>query len=361
MIQMAIIGLGWAGQRQLEAVHELSAKIRVSCLVDNDMAHLQAIVDDRPIPKLLTNYADALTVPEIDAVSICTPHPLHSEMSIAAAEAGKHVLVEKPMALTVEDADRMITAAAQNGIKLYVAENAVYTPRARFLREVVKHGKPIGAITAASVATGFRAPDFGYPGRRAWLTNPGQGGTGTWMLHGIHTVAELRYILGDVATVYMQEHKTATFQRRDLEGTMSGLFTLESGVAVSILQTTESKFYGDLDGYTLHGEEGLIQAGKTGYRLFNAETDTALPPLRPYPSTRLSSYALELNAFADYINRDVNGPTTGERNALADYLNDDTVAPTTGERERHSLAIVQAGYESAQSGQPVHLRERFGA
>ncbi|MCB0105881.1 MAG: Gfo/Idh/MocA family oxidoreductase [Caldilineaceae bacterium] len=333
MIRVAIVGLGWAGQRQLEAAGELGRKIAVTCLVDPDGDHLQGVTAPAGTERL-TDYSAALADPKIDAVSICTPHNHHAPMAVAAAEAGKHVLVEKPMALTVAEADQMLAAAAANNVQLYVAENASYTPRARFLRTVVTEERLIGPLTAAAVTAGFRAPNFGYPGRRAWLTDPAHGGTGTWMLHGVHTVAELRYILGEVKTVYLCEHKTASFERRDLEGTMSGLLTLHNGLAVSILQSSETKFYGDSGGYTLYGETGILRGGQEGYRLFNGEADYLTAPFVPYPTQPLSSYALELEAFADYIS----GAAIG---------------PTTGASERQSLAIVQAGYESVASGLPV--------
>ncbi|MBV7332716.1 Gfo/Idh/MocA family oxidoreductase [Chloroflexi bacterium TSY] len=341
MLRIAIIGIGWAGKRHVEAIKELDAKMTVAALIDNDAEHLAAAATEWGISTNHVDYTDALSDPTIDAVSICTPHPLHCPMALAAAEAGKHILVEKPMALTVADATRMIEAANAHGIKLYVAENASYTPMTHFLRDVIQRGEPIGQLTSASVQAGFRAPNFGYPGRRAWLTTLDAGGTGTWMLHGIHTVAQMRTIFGEFATVYMQEHKTDSFERTDLEGTMNGLLTLESGVAVSILQTSESKLYGDLGGYTLHGEKGSIHASKHGYRLFNAETGDAGSEIQPYPPAALSDYALEMNAFADYVNN------------IA-------VGPTTGMSERRSLAIVQAGYESAASGRAIHLAERFG-
>lgn len=341
MIRLAIIGVGWAGKRHAEAIRELNAKLTVAALVDNDAEHLAAAATELEIERTEVDYNKVLADPTIDAVSICTPHSLHCPMALAAAEAGKHILVEKPIALDVADASRMIDAAHANNVKLYVAENASYTPMTYFLQQVIQSGEPIGALTSASVQAGFRAANFGYPGRRAWLTTVEEGGTGTWMLHGIHTVAQMRAIFGEFATVYMQEHKTDSFERTDLEGTMSGLLTLESGVPVSILQTSESKLFGDLGGITLHGEKGSIRASSLGYVLYNQETGDAGAPMQPYPPSRLSDYAWEMDAFADYVS----GMATG---------------PTTGVSERRSLAIVQAGYESAATGEAIHLHERFG-
>ncbi|MFH1084151.1 MAG: Gfo/Idh/MocA family oxidoreductase, partial [Chloroflexota bacterium] len=282
----------------------------------------------------------ALADPDIDAVSICTPHPLHAPMAIAAAQAGKHVLVEKPMATTVDEATAMLAAARANRVTLYVAENAAYTPMARRLRQLVASGECIGELTHASYASGFRAPDFGYPGRRGWLTMPAEGGTGTWMLHGIHSMAQLRYILGEVRAVYMQEHKASSFRRREIEGTMSGLLTLESGVSVAVLQTSETRLRGDLRGYVLYGDAGIVRGLDEGYQAYDAD-GSAAGGLVPYGPEEPSAYALELEAFADAVAGVAPGPTDGLS-------------------ERRSLAVVQAGYESAQTGRAIVLRERFG-
>jgi len=141
MLKLAIVGCGWAGTRHLEAVRELGDKVEAAGLVDSDEAHLQKKAGEFGIQNVYANYAEALKDPEFDAIDICSPHRFHCEQAVAAAEAGKSVLVEKPMALTVAEATRMLEAAAANGVRLYVAESAVYAPLAAFLREVVQAGR----------------------------------------------------------------------------------------------------------------------------------------------------------------------------------------------------------------------------
>ena len=337
MIKLAIVGVGWAGSRHVEAIRELGEKVEVSCLVDNDADFLREKAAEFGIEKTYTHLSDALSDPDVDAVDICSPHHLHKDQAIAAAEAGKHVLVEKPMATTVEEATRMMAAADQNGVKLYVAESAVYTPMAQMLREIVLSGKYIGEVVSASFVGGFRAPNFAYPGRREWLTLPNSGGTGTWTLHGIHSMAQLRYILGEVETVYMQEFHAQSFERPDIEGTMSGMLTMENGFQVSVLQTCEVRLKDPLGGYEIRGDQGVIRATVNSCHVFPSEGD---PFLIEYPEQALSEYALELAAFVDYVTDKKEGPT-------------DAVS------ERRSLAIVQAGYESAEHGRPVNLQDRF--
>jgi predicted dehydrogenase len=161
------------------------------------------------------------------------------------------------------------------------------------------------------------------------------------MLHGIHSMAQLRFILGEVETVTMQEHHARSFERTDLEGTMSGLLTLESGLPVSVVQTCETRLPGSLGGYVLHGDQGSLRATRDGCEVFAGAREGEEPLFLPYPEEDLSDYAQEIEAFADTVSGVVEGPTTARS-------------------ERRSLAIVQAGYESARSGQPVRLRERFG-
>lgn len=341
MLRIAIIGVGWAGTRHVEAIRELGDKLQVTCLVDNDPVHLREQAQALGVAKTYTEFTAALADPEIDAVSLCTPHSLHCPQALLAAAAGKHILVEKPMATSVEDATRMVDSARRHGVKLYVAENVPYSPMSKFLRGIVQSGELTGEIVAAAYAGGFRAEQYGYPGRRAWLAEPDRGGSGTWLLHGIHSMAQLRYIFGEVATVYLQQHRTSSFTRTDVEATMSGLFTLANGVNVAILQTAESKPYGNLAGYVIHGARGSVRASAAGYEHFTAATPSSSGIL-PYPAEQLSDYAQEMAAFADYV--------AGV-----------AVGPTTGVSERRSLAIVQAGYESARHGQPVNLTARFGA
>ncbi|HLA42295.1 MAG TPA: Gfo/Idh/MocA family oxidoreductase [Aggregatilineales bacterium] len=339
MLKLAIIGVGWAGERQIQAIRELGRKVEVVSLVDNDSVFLAQKAAESGISTTYTDYHDALRDSTIDAVSICLPHQLHHPVALDAARAGKHILCEKPLAMTVDDATAMIDAAEAHGVRLFVAENFAYTSQAAFLRGIVSSGEFIGELIAVSVAWGFQAQNFGYPGRRAWLTQPEQGGTGTWMLHGIHTMAQVRYIFGEVETVYLQEHRAASFQHGEIEGTMTGVLTLRSGVHVTILQTCEIAFPHNLGGYVLHGDRGSLRASSAGYEVFGGTADP--PGIQPYPAALLTEYALEIEAFADYVAGDES-------------------APTTGRSERRSLAIVQAGYESMQSGQPINLAARFG-
>jgi predicted dehydrogenase len=342
-LRVAIVGAGWAGSRHAEAIAELrevDRRLSISCFVDSDTEHLDVTAERFSVDRRYASLDDALSDQSVEIVDIATPHRLHHGMAIAAAEAGKHVIVEKPMAMDVDEATEMIDAAEANGVKLFVAENHSYEPYIEFLRNLVVSGEPIGAVTTASIASGFRPRGrYGYPGRRAWLADPDMGGTGTWMLHGIHTLAGVRRVFGEVSRIYVQEHKNESFERSDVEGTMSALLTMESGLNVSVVQSPETRFLANTGGYQVHGEKGSVRATAEGYEMI---ADNEEPGVRGYPPASLSSYAREFKAFADYVG------------------GDGSVA-TTGYSERRTLAVIQAGAESVARGQAVDLRERFGA
>lgn len=348
-INIAVVGIGWAGSRLVEAAAELANRgdgepdVQVTMLIDSDAAHLKTKADEFGVDRTSTELTAALSDPEVHAVSIATPHPHHAGASVEASEAGKHVIVEKPMAVSVEEADRMMAAAKANGVKLFVAENVPYSAETRTLREIVSTGKYTGDLTFATVIAGFRTDSYGYPGRRAWLAEPDAGGSGTWLLHGVHTVAQLRAVFGEVKTVYARETKTSGFSRPDLEATISCTLTMESGMTVQLVQSCETRYAPQQTGTTLFGERGVVHSNRE--RAIARSTDIypdLSDPLRiEHPELELSEYALELQAFADWVIRG-NKPLTD------------------GASERQSLAVIQAGYESAASGQPVDLKERFG-
>ena len=342
---IAIVGLGWAGSRQVEAARELGRDVDIVALVDNDPEFLRERSAALDVPTTYMDLDDALVDPQVEAISICTPHGLHAQQALAAAAAGRHILVEKPMAMTVADAIRMTEAAEEAGVTIYVAESEVYLPYSLDLREVVQE-RLIGELTFASLVSGYREPSPAYPGRRAWLTLPELGGTGTWYLQGVHALAALRYVLGEVASVYVQHHATSSWQRPDLEATMSALLVLESGLNVWFVQTTETQVPAPLRGFQLYGEHGVIVAGRDGYDLHRtgraSDGATADVPVEhvTYPDPGLSSYALELEAFA----RTVRGEVVG---------------PTTGRGELRTMAVLEAGMESVRIAAPVRLADRF--
>ncbi len=124
-VRFAVVGCGHIGKRHL-AVIDADPGAELVAFCDVDQEKLAACRGAYPDAQAYTDYEKMLRDTSARVVAICTPHGLHSIMSIQAAYAGKDVLVEKPMALTSIESERMISAAAENGVKLYVVKQNRY-------------------------------------------------------------------------------------------------------------------------------------------------------------------------------------------------------------------------------------------
>jgi predicted dehydrogenase len=166
-----------------------------------------------------TDYRVLLEDASIDAVLICTPEFAHAEQAVAAAEAGKHVLCEKPMARTLEQADSMLEAADRAGVRLMIAHSRRFTPRYRRAHELVSAGA-IG--TPVLVRENERRPRASSVGQPGWRPDPTRNSTwyaqaeysvGTILHIGVHEMDLFRWFAGSEATsVYMEAQVTGPEQ-----------------------------------------------------------------------------------------------------------------------------------------------------
>ena len=137
-IQIAVIGCGWAGVRHAEAYERCG--VRIGWAVDKDLRRAEALAGWRHGVHVATDYFEALNDPEIGAISICLPHDLHAQVAVDAAERGKHILCEKPLAASLEEADRMIEASERTGVCLMVAEKVRFDSLFNKVSELLQEG-----------------------------------------------------------------------------------------------------------------------------------------------------------------------------------------------------------------------------
>src|SRR5580765_6197005 len=156
-------------------------------------ASLRSLAERHGIPRITTDWRELVSDPEIDAVIIGTPNALHAPQAIACLEAGKHVLVEKPMARTLAEAEAMNAAAAASGKRLMVAHCWRFHDDVRALRARIAGGE-LGEITKTR-GYGVHA---GW-GPSGWFTDPELAGGGALLDMGVHAIDTARYLLGDPA------------------------------------------------------------------------------------------------------------------------------------------------------------------
>jgi 1,5-anhydro-D-fructose reductase (1,5-anhydro-D-mannitol-forming) len=191
-IRFGLIGFGSFAERTvLPAMREV-AGIEIVALQKRSRAEAEAKARAYGVPLAFATAEELVAHPDVDAVFIVSANAAHCPETLAAAHAGKHVLVEKPMALTVMEAEQMIGACRAAGVQLMVGHLVRFSPLVRHIRDTVRSGV-LGTITYARA-------DFSYNGRmsrRGWLHQRGVAGGGPVFDIGVHCLDTLRYILDD--------------------------------------------------------------------------------------------------------------------------------------------------------------------
>ena len=163
---------------------------------------------------------------DIDAIYVATPVYLHAEQTIAAAEAGKHVLCEKPMALSVAECDRMIAACRANNVKLGVAYYRHFYPIVRRVKELVDSGELGVPIVVQVNAFEWFDPEASNP--RSWLIDPAISGGGPMFDFGCHRIEVMLDVFGPVRDV--KAMLSNTLFDREVEDFATALFQFERGM-----------------------------------------------------------------------------------------------------------------------------------
>jgi predicted dehydrogenase len=182
------------------------------------------------------DWRDVLKDPEVDAVYLATPVHLHAEQATAAAQAGKHVLCEKPMALDAAGCQRMVAAARAHGVRLGVAYYRRHYPVIARLRELLASGE-IGEPVLAH-AQAFESFDPGPDHPRAWLMRRSESGGGPMADFGCHRIEVLLDLLGPVSEVHGFPDNVR-YAQREVEDTCVAHLRFRSG-AVAVLAVTHA-------------------------------------------------------------------------------------------------------------------------
>lgn len=340
MIHFAILGCGRIAKRHADLLG--TGQIRGAKLVavcDTDRSRLDAFATRYGVPGFATLEA-MLAHPGIDAVSILTPSGMHSGHAITVAQSGRHVVVEKPMALTLEDADSMIGAADRAGVRLFVVKQNRFNVPVMRARLALDAGR-FGQLVLGTVRVRW-CRDQGYYNQDAWRGTWAQDG-GVIANQASHHVDMLGWFMGPVESV----HARALRALVDIEAEDTAVATLRfrSG-ALGIVEATNAARPKDLEGsLSVLGAGGAIEIG--GF---------AVNKIRHWQfATPLPDDAEVMEKFS------VNPPNVYGFGHQAYYehvvacLADGVQALVDGHEGRSSLELVAALYESMASGREVQL------
>lgn len=342
-LRTGIIGCGIIAQTHAAALAAIP-EAEFTAVCDIDPARGQALADQFGVRHVFTDYTAMLTSGVVDAVCVCSPHPTHCAIVIAAAEAGVHVLVEKPISAELAEADAMVEAAAAGNIRFGGIFQRRFWPAAQRLRRAIDAGT-LGRLTMAECQVRIWRPRE-YFARDDWRGKWATEGGGALMNQGIHVVDLMQWYMGPVVEIFARYGTLQHADYIDVEDTVVATVVFANGALGTIQAATTISpdlgfrvaVHGDSHAYASlweqpEGTEGVVD-------IWAVEGETEYPHL--FAADRVTSPAFPGFHFAQ-IQEFVQAVLAGRDPAV------------TGAEARKALEIILAIYESSRTGQPVRL------
>ncbi len=328
----AVVGLGGLSLSDILPAFAHTKRARLTGLVSGSPDKAKALAAQYGVPDKgmysYDTYDRIADNPDIDAVYIVLPNFMHAEFTVRAHKAGKHVLVEKPMANTVKECDEMIAAAKAANRHLAVAYRLRFEPYTQAMIKMVRD-KEFGKAKVILCEAGFntRNPD-------QWRLKKKEGGGGSMMDIGIYSVNAARYLSGEEPTeVFGMEYSTPGDPRfKEVEETINFQMRFPSGVLANCV----SSYGTNLNRFRVHAENGSFEMEPAysrralGMRVFRG-------------STVEHRHLREPDHFAALMDH------------LAECAATNTRPVTDGEDGRNDMRVIEAIYESVRLNRPVKL------
>jgi len=338
-IPVALIGCGKIASKHARVLQSIPS-LRVAAVCDLDPERARALANEIPGCRVLEGVDAVGLDAEVEVGVVCTPSGWHARHGIALAEAGKHVVVEKPMALRLDEADRLIEICDLAGVKLFVVKQNRCNLAVRKAREAIQSGR-MGKIFLGDARVLWNRTQKYYD-EEPWR--------GTWEMDGgvltnqaSHHIDLLLWMMGEVESVFARSRTVG----HKIEVEDLGVVLLKfRGGGLGVVEATTCVQPKDREGsLNLYGERGTIEIG--GFSADALETWRFLEPT-PEDERAVETFGRNPDVFG-YSHREF-------------YLN---VVETLRSRERalidgfegrRSLEVISAIYESIETGAEVHLR-----
>jgi 1,5-anhydro-D-fructose reductase (1,5-anhydro-D-mannitol-forming) len=330
MLRWGLIGASTIGREWMVPAIDAQPDSTVAAVGSSSPERARRYADELGIPMVYDSVADLLAEPTIDAVYISTTNEWHESQALAAVTAGKHVLCEKPLALSLDSAHRMVAAAAAAGVVLGTNHHLRNAATHRRMRELIQSGA-IGRPLAARVFHAVYLP----PHLQSWRIDRPDAGGGVILDITVHDADTLRFALGDEVTEVTAMTANQGMGRAGLEDAVMGVMRFRNGVIAQFHDAFTAPHAST--GFEVHGTDGS---------LYGQDVMTQ----RPMGSVRLRREGSEEDLPVDHANlyersvRCFNAAIRGEGEPAA-----------TGADGVQSLAVALAVHEAAETGQTVRI------
>ena len=340
--RIGIVGAGMIAPIHLQAIRALP-NAEPTGIMDGGSGKGRRIAPDLD-PRGADDLETFLGRDDVDIVTVASPSGTHLDVALAAARAGKHCIVEKPIEITVERVDRMIEAHAAAGTVLGGIFNGRYGAAAQLLKRTVEAGR-FGRLTFAS-ATGPWWRDQAYYDGSDWKGTWDVDGGGALMNQGIHSIDLLQWLVGEAVISVSGAIATLAHERVEVEDTGAPTITFAGG-ALGTIACTTSMWPGHFRTITMAGTEGTVVLADTGllfwqFRDETADDDAIRDQMLALPASGIGASDPSAGIDAD-----------GHCRVFEEFLGalDAGRSPAIdGHESRKAVAIIRAIYDSAQSG-----------
>lgn len=322
---IGIIGVGGIAQSHIQAITRIE-RARLVAVMDVDSSKVEAVSNSYNV-KGYTNLEELLDDPEIDAVHVCTPHKYHGEQVVLSARAGKHVLVEKPMALTLEECDAMIEESEKAGKILMVGQVMRYFPANRTAKKLIADGAigKVGHLIRRRLS--YFNPSAGGPYRH-WYMDLDIGGICVLYCFGPHEYDILHwYIDSPIKEVYARGSESTEIYSGQKDS-YTAIMSHENG-AISVLSQSVVCHFSAHDQYFIGSEGSMFLHG-----------DRLMMNGKDVPVEGSSADGM-FNQISEFVDCCLEGRQPD----------------ANGRSVRHTMAVIEAAKQSAERKRAVYVDE----
>lgn len=341
-LKVGVIGCGSIAQHRHLPEYIANKNVELAAVCDINEERALKVAEKYGVNSY-TKYEELLSSGKVDAVSICTPNYLHAPISIAALEAGIHVLCEKPMATSRQEAEAMIAAAEKSGKKLMIAHNQRFVPSHQKARHLIASGE-VGKIYSFRTAFGHGGPEgWSVEGKEGWFFQKEKAFVGAMGDLGVHKTDLLRYILGEEIVEVGAFVETSAKDFADVDDNAVCVLKTESGI-IGTLAASWAYVSKEDNSTIIYGEKAILRL----------EDDPVHSLVVQYANGEVVKYEL------GKIQSNEEG---GQQNShviekFVDSVLYDEEPPVPGREGMKSLEVILAALDSNETKQIVRVSER---
>jgi len=342
--KVALLGAGFIGDIHFESYSRFVPDVEVVAVFSRSPVRAAEFAKKHHIPKHYQDLEKAILDSGCDVVDVCVPNFMHHKAVLIAANAGKHIIIEKPLAMTLEEADEMIAVCKAKNRKLMYAEELCFAPKYERVRKLVNEGA-IGTIYQMRQCEKHSGP------HSDWFYNIEQSGGGALMDMGCHGIAWFRWMLGGkpkVKSVFANMQNGLIHKGRTRAEENSLCMVEFEGGAIAIAENSWAKHGGMDDRVEVYGTDGVIYADLfMGNSALTYSEKGYGYAMEKAGSTKGWTFTIFEEAF--------NQGYPQELKHFIDCVREDKQPIVTAEDGRAVLEIMYAAYQSARTGAKVSL------